>query len=96
MRVSLPVDPNRKTQSEVATVNGSRVTDIPTPRIIAYDATRDNQLEFEWILMTEVHGKPLAHNLRELDISAKPNLTKRLAQLSVSLWRKQIKVIGNI
>lgn len=42
MRVSLPVDPNRKTQSEVATVNGSRVTDIPTPRIIAYDATRDN------------------------------------------------------
>ncbi|KAJ5749593.1 hypothetical protein N7533_006621 [Penicillium manginii] len=63
MRISLPDEPIRKTQSEVATVKWiQRVTEIPTLRIIAYDATRETEIGFEWILMTEIPGKPSADN----------------------------------
>ncbi|KAJ5928256.1 hypothetical protein N7466_007212 [Penicillium verhagenii] len=97
LRVSLPVEPIRKTQSEVATMKWiQRVTEIPTPRIIAYDATRDSEIGFEWILMTEIHGKPLADHWRQLDIPAKSKLTRKFAEFSVSLWRNQLKGIGNL
>ncbi|QKX62831.1 uncharacterized protein TRUGW13939_09996 [Talaromyces rugulosus] len=67
MRVSLPVDPVHKTRSEVATVEWVRcVTNIPTPRVIAYDATRESEIGFEWILMTEMPRRPLADSWRTL------------------------------
>ncbi|CRG92006.1 hypothetical protein PISL3812_09060 [Talaromyces islandicus] len=97
MRVSLPVDPIHKTRSEVATVEWvRRVTNIPTPKVIAYDATRESEIGFEWILMTEMPGRPLAHSWRTLPIAVKSNLVKKFAQFSVSLWRNQLNGIGNI
>ncbi|KAJ5518114.1 Aminoglycoside phosphotransferase [Penicillium expansum] len=97
MRVSLPVHPVYKTRSEVATVDWIRhVTDIPTPRIIAYNDTRESEIGFEWILMTEVPGKPLADLWQCLSIAAKSDLVKKFAGFSISLWRNQLKGIGNI
>jgi hypothetical protein len=97
MRVSLPVDPVHKTRSEVATVEWvRRVTNIPTPRVIAYDATRESEIGFEWVLMTEMPGRPLADSWRTLPLAVKSNLVKKFAEFSISLWRSQLKGIGNI
>ncbi|KAK5806783.1 hypothetical protein VI817_001041 [Penicillium citrinum] len=52
MRVSLPVQP-------VATLDWvCRMTDTPLPKVLAWDATRNSEIGFEWILMAEVPGKP--------------------------------------
>lgn len=97
MRVSLPVDPVHKTRSEVATVDWvRRVTDIPVPRIIAHNATRESEVGFEWILMTEVPGRPLADFWTTLPMAAKSDLVIKFAGFSISLWRNQLKGIGNI
>ena len=60
MRVSLPVDPYFKTASEVATLQFvQKNTSIPVPRVVAFDACVDNELGFEWILMTKIPGVSL-------------------------------------
>ncbi|PQE17856.1 Aminoglycoside phosphotransferase protein [Rutstroemia sp. NJR-2017a BBW] len=52
IRITLPVDPSNKTNSEVATINFIRqYTDIPVPQILAFDDSSENELGFEWILM---------------------------------------------
>ncbi|CAG7919029.1 unnamed protein product [Penicillium olsonii] len=97
MRVSLPVSPVHKTRSEVATVDWiRRVTDIPTPRIMAHDVTRESEIGFEWILMTEVPGKPLTESWQSMPMVVKSNLIKKFAGFSASLWRSRLKGIGNI
>lgn len=61
LRVTLPVDPRYKTLGEVATMNWVREhTNVPVPRVIAYEASNTNPVGFEWILMTKLPGKPLA------------------------------------
>jgi aminoglycoside phosphotransferase len=60
LRVTLPVDPHLKTASEVATLSYvSNHTSIPVPEVIAYDPSAQNDLGFEWILMTRLPGVPL-------------------------------------
>lgn len=45
MRVSLPVDPQNKTMSEVSTIElVRRNTDIPVPKIFVFDANNQNEL----------------------------------------------------
>lgn len=57
MRVSLPVDPRYKTESEVATIEFARQnTSLPVPQIIAFDSNNENELGFEWILMEMMPG----------------------------------------
>lgn len=60
MRVSLPVDPVFKTLSEVATISYIREhTSIPAPEVIAYDASNENELGFEWMIQAYVPGQSL-------------------------------------
>jgi hypothetical protein len=60
MRVTIPVDPYFKTASKVATLKFlSQHTSIPVPSVIAYDTSPENQLGFEWTLMTRLPGVPL-------------------------------------
>ncbi|KAJ5918288.1 Aminoglycoside phosphotransferase [Penicillium verhagenii] len=97
MRVSLPIDPVHKTRSEVATVDWIRlVTDIPVPEILAYDATRETEVGFEWILMSKMPGQPLDDSWSTIPMATKTNLVKRFAGFSASLWQNQLKGIGNI
>ncbi|KXG47949.1 Aminoglycoside phosphotransferase [Penicillium griseofulvum] len=59
LRVSLPVDSRYKVMSEVATMDWvRRITSLPIPRVITYQPSRDNLVGFEWMLMTEMPGKP--------------------------------------
>lgn len=97
MRVALPVDPCYKTMSEVATMDWiRRITNLPIPRIIAYEPSRDNLIGFEWILMTKMPGKPFAEICRSLPFAAKARLVRKLAGVSACLFRNQLRGIGNI
>lgn len=58
LRVTLPVDPFYKALSEVTTIlHLQKKTDIPVPCIVAFDASRDNAIGFEWILMEKLPGQ---------------------------------------
>ncbi|KAL2016249.1 hypothetical protein VTK56DRAFT_4025 [Thermocarpiscus australiensis] len=59
-RVSIPVEPFFKTESEVATMEYvRRHTSLPIPRVIAFSSSDANELGHEWILMEMLKGVPL-------------------------------------
>lgn len=97
MRVSLPVDPQYKTLSEVTTIDFvQQNTDIPVPKVLAFDALGNNELGFEWILMERMSGKPLSEHWRTLSFAAKERLVKSLALFAAQLFRKRLHQVGNL
>lgn len=97
MRVSLPVDPQYKTLSEVATMDWMRHhTSLPVPEIIAHQASRESAIGFEWILMKKIPGNPLADAWKSIQYPAKEQLVQQLATYFSSLFKNQLRGIGNI
>ena len=99
MRVILPVDPYFKTASEVATLQFVRKnTSIPVPRVIAFDSSADNELGFEWILMTKLPGIALKSlwESPELAWDSRVQLTKTLARYVKQLTSFKFSVMGNL
>ncbi|KAK0627893.1 phosphotransferase enzyme family-domain-containing protein [Immersiella caudata] len=88
MRVSLPVDPGAKTRGEVATLQlVRRKTDIPVPRVIAFDDTSSSEIGFEWILMELMPGRPTYYRWRRMTMSQKETLVSRVAEFQAQLFR---------
>jgi hypothetical protein len=97
MRVSLPVDPRYKTESEVATIEFVRQkTSLPVPRIIAFDSHNENELGFEWILMEMMPGVTLRKRWRKMSWDAKENIVKCLVENHARLFEHRFYKIGNI
>ena len=99
MRVSLPVDPYFKTASEAATLQFVRKnTSIPVPQIIAFDPSADNELGFEWILMTKLPGVPLEALWESPDLvwDSRVQITKTLAVYLKQLRNFKFPLIGNL
>ena len=88
MRVSLPVDPGHKTRGEIATLRlVRRATDVPVPRVVAYDDTQANAIGFEWILMELVPGRPAYYRWRRMTMAQKEVLVARVAEFQAQLLR---------
>ncbi|KAJ0125230.1 hypothetical protein J7T55_006575 [Diaporthe amygdali] len=86
MRVTLPVSPHYKTRGEVATLRWVREhTDIPVPRVIAFEASNDNSIGFEWILMELMPGATAYRRWRTMSLQQKSAITKRVAEFQVQL-----------
>ncbi|KAI0260085.1 phosphotransferase enzyme family-domain-containing protein [Gloeopeniophorella convolvens] len=99
MRVSLPVDPYFKTANEVATLNYvQKHTSIPVPRVIAYDASADNELGFEWILMSRLPGIALTSLWQSPEVSweDRVQLTKTLAEYTRELTKFKSTLMGSL
>jgi len=99
MRISLPVDPYFKTASEVATLQFVRKnTSIPVPRVIAFDSSADNELGFEWILMTKLPGVALKSLWESPDLvwESRVQLTKALAGYVKQLTSLKFPLMGNL
>jgi aminoglycoside phosphotransferase (APT) family kinase protein len=99
MRVSLPVDPYFKTASEVATLQFVRKnTSIPVPQIIAFDSSADNELGFEWILMTKLSGVTLESLWESPDLvwDSRVQITKTLAGYLKQLRSFNFPLMGNL
>jgi hypothetical protein len=97
MRVYLPVDPHWKTISEVATMQWIRLnTALPVPKVLDYQASRENAIGFEWILMSKVPGKALEDTWISIPWKAKEQLVQEFAVYLSILFKKQLRNIGNI
>ncbi|KAI0015756.1 kinase-like domain-containing protein [Xylariomycetidae sp. FL0641] len=98
LRVLMPVCPELKTESEVATLAWVRQnTSLPVPGVRAYDSTRGNPLGYEWILMHAVPGRPLSEVWDQVSFGAKQRIVKQLAAFATAVFMKPFtKGIGSI
>lgn len=97
MRVSLPVDPRYKTESEVATIEYVRQkASMPVPNIIAFDSSNENELGFEWIMMEMMPGVTLRKGWRKMSWDTKEEIIRRLVQYQARLFDHRFQKIGNI
>lgn len=71
-------------------------TDIPTPKIIAFDPSNTNKLRFPWILMEFVHGQTLGSCWRHITIEKKEKLVRQLARYQAQLWDNPLNSIGSL
>ena len=96
-RVTLPIEPYYKTESEVATIAYLRAnTSIPVPKVFAWDSDRSNELHFEWILMAKMDGVPLFDVWRTVPWEKKLELTGTIAAM-VKQWRdRKFNCIGGL
>lgn len=86
MRVSLPVDPHNKILGEVATVRWlRRFTSVPVPEIIAFDASSDNEIGFEWILMSFIAGTSAYSLWRKIPMITKEGLVRQVAKFQAQI-----------
>lgn len=86
MRVTLPVSPRYKTRGEVATLRWVREhTDIPVPKVIAFEDSNDNVIGFEWILMELMPGTQAYRRWRTMSMEQKSAIAKRMAEFQAQL-----------
>ena len=96
-RVTLPVEPYYKTESEVATIAYLRAnTSIPVPQVFAWDSDRSNELHFEWILMAKIDGVPLCVFWRKVPWEKKLELTGTIAGMVKQLRDRKFNCIGGL
>ncbi|KAI1086922.1 phosphotransferase enzyme family-domain-containing protein [Rostrohypoxylon terebratum] len=97
MRVSLPVCPRTKIESEAATIRWVHEnTNLPVPKVHSYDSSRNNPIGFEWIMMDQVDGMPLSHCWTSVTQDAKERIVKQIAAFAASAFGMQFKGIGNL
>ena len=97
LRVTLPVEPFFKTESEVATIAFVRAkTSIPIPRIIAWNSSPAGDLGFEWILMEKMSGVPLLDVWRKIPWDRKLVLLEDVAGLINQLNEHKFNSIGGL
>ncbi|KAJ5352558.1 hypothetical protein N7452_001532 [Penicillium brevicompactum] len=96
MKVTLPVDPYFKTESEVATMDFVRSsTQLPIPKVFAYQSNRNNPIRFEWILMEKMPGEPFGEVWMNISREAKEKMVRQIAQAQATLFQHQFKGIGS-
>lgn len=97
VRVSVPVEPYLKTESEVATLASLRTrTTIPVPRVVAWDSNCDNELGCEWLLMERIKGVTLYNVWRTMSWPAKQTLTAEVAGMIKHLRDLEYECIGSL
>ena len=97
MRVSLPVAPKVKTESEVATLQFvHEVTSLPVPRVIASDSNLHNELGFEWMIMECIDARPLFDVWQEVSWLKKQLLVQQVAAFCVRLNDVHLSGIGSL
>ena len=97
MRVTLPVDPRSKTESEVATMQFVKQHGVlPVPNYITHNSSASNQMGFEWILMELMPGVPLGDRWKTTPWSAKVAMTRQLCAHAAAMFSKRFKKIGNL
>ena len=81
MRITLPVEPLFKTESECATLAYiCSHTSIPVYNVIADDSS-ENPLGFEWMLLEKIEGVPLSDVWEQMDFDSKVRLTMEISNL---------------
>lgn len=88
VRIPLPVCPRYKTRGEVTTLRWLvENTNIPVPKVVAFDDDSENEIGFEWMLMELMPGVPAWKQWRSLTMAQKVFLTQRIAEFQAQLFR---------
>jgi hypothetical protein len=96
-RVSIPVEPFFKTESEIATMEYiRRHTTMPIPQVIAFSSSDDNELGYEWILMEMMPGEPLRKLWEDMPEAARVQVFAELAAHTKQLVALRFSQFGNI
>ncbi|KAI0892103.1 kinase-like domain-containing protein [Annulohypoxylon nitens] len=97
MRVSLPVCPRTKIESEAATIRWIHEnTNLPVPKVHYYDSSRNNPIGFEWILMDRIDGIPLSQCWASVTQDAKERIVKQIAGYAAAAFKLQFEGIGSL
>ncbi|KAH7095631.1 kinase-like domain-containing protein [Paraphoma chrysanthemicola] len=97
MRVTLPVQPHFKTMSEDATIKYiEHHTDIPVPQVLKCSSARDEELGYEWMLMSRVHGISLHDQWAPMCWLSKELIVRNSVQFLTQLFKKRFTRIGNL
>jgi hypothetical protein len=97
MRVTLPVRPQLKTMSERATIEYVRYhMRIPIPRVLHYNALRDDELNFEWMIQEYVAGPSLKSEWRHMSWLKKEVLVRKIIVYLIRMFRKRFQHLGNV
>ncbi|CAG7557544.1 unnamed protein product [Fusarium equiseti] len=97
MRLSLPIDPGNKTRGEVATLQWlRRYTTLPVPEVIRYTASPDDDLGFEWIIMSHVPGQPAFIKWRKMSMCQKKRLVEQIASYQHEITARLFETIGTL
>ncbi|KAF1840891.1 kinase-like protein [Cucurbitaria berberidis CBS 394.84] len=97
VRVTLPVQPHLKTLSERATIEYVRHhTDIPIPQVLEYNAIRDDELGFEWMIMDRVEGTKVTEQWKHMSWLKKELLVRKVITYLAQLFRKRFHRLGNL
>ncbi|KAM0429986.1 hypothetical protein ACHAPT_005992 [Fusarium lateritium] len=98
LRASLPIDPHHKTAGEVATLRWLwRHSDIPAPKVIAFDYSSDNEIGYEWILMQLMPGTSAYFRWRKMSMEAKKTLVEKIAEYQAQFFNQSaFRTIGTL
>jgi len=97
MRVTLPVRPRLKTMSDCATIQCVRHhTDIPAPRVLHYNALRNDEVGFEWMIQERVSGSSLKSQWHQISWLEKELVVRKITEYLTQLFRKRFSRMGNI
>ncbi|KAH4039498.1 hypothetical protein HBI09_032810 [Parastagonospora nodorum] len=97
MRITLPVHPRLKTMSDCATAQYVRHhTDIPAPRVLHYNALRNDELGFEWMIQGRVPGTSLKTQWHQMSWLEKELVVRKVIGYLTQLFRKRFSRMGNI
>ncbi|KAK4235375.1 phosphotransferase enzyme family-domain-containing protein [Achaetomium macrosporum] len=96
-RVSIPVEPFFKTESEVATMEYvRRHTSMPVPRVIAFSSSDENELGYEWMLMEMMPGEPVRKVWDAMPAAARVRFFAELAAHVKQLVALRFSKFGSI
>ncbi|KAI0177696.1 hypothetical protein BJ166DRAFT_585796 [Pestalotiopsis sp. NC0098] len=99
MKLTLPVCPRTKTESEVATIRWTVAnTNLwgAMPEVVAYSSSPDNPTGCEWMLMEHLPGKRLSECWKDITLEAKERIVLVLAKYAQCVFETQFKQIGSL
>jgi aminoglycoside phosphotransferase len=97
LRVSGNHISNIKTENEAAVLSWlHKKTNIPVPRVVAYDSSIDNALHHEYILMTRESGESLADVYSSLDPTQMISILDHLIDINAELHKHTWSHIGGL
>jgi hypothetical protein len=86
-----------KTENEAAVLSWlHRNTNIPVPRVVAYDSSIDNPLQHEYILMTREPGESLADVYSFLDSTQTDTILDQLIDVNAELHKHAWSHVGGL
>jgi hypothetical protein len=86
-RIALPVDPQLKIESEMATLKFlSQKTGMPVPKPIAWSSTVEEKLGYEWALVEKLPGVELRDVWHKMPWEKKEQVVETIAGFLVQLW----------